>query len=117
MTVSQLLLEQPEFAGNPEPYMQAHLDSAAAELDAEVWGDKFDQGVKFWACHKMALSPMGLAAKLIDSKGNSTYLVHWTMLAASVSSGFRVAVGAPGAGGLAGYGFGLGDCGCGGWLL
>lgn len=91
MTLSRFRLEQPEFLEVPDTFIQAYLDEATLELDVEIWGDKLDAGIKYLAAHKMALSPQGMAAKLVDSKGNSTYNVHWELLAKSIASGFRVA--------------------------
>lgn len=93
MTVSRFRLELPEFADPniPDAYIQAYLDEAASELEAEIWEGKLDAGIKYKAAHKMALSPQGMAAKLVDSKGESVYNVHYERLAKTVASGFRVA--------------------------
>lgn len=92
MTLARFRTEQPEFEQVPDAYIQAYLDEATTELDPEIWGVKFDQGVKYRAAHKMALSPQGMAMKLVTNKGESTYGAHFTELAQSVASGFRVAI-------------------------
>ena len=92
MTLARSRVEQPEFELVPDTYIQAYLDEATTELDPEIWGTKFDQGVKYRAAHKMALSPQGVAMKLVTGKGESTYGHHFLELASVVASGFRVAI-------------------------
>jgi len=91
VTVATVRLMHPEFKGAADAFIQAFLDEAASELDAEIFGDKYDAATRWLALHKMALSPMGMSAKLVDSKGNSTYNIHYESIARTVSSGFRVA--------------------------
>jgi len=90
-SLSRFRLQNPEFAGVPDDYVQSHLDDALLTIDPEVWGTLADQGQRYRACMCMALSPQGQAAKLVDTKGVSTYSVQYEALCRTVSMGFRVA--------------------------
>lgn len=90
-TLTQLRLQHPEFNGVVDTFVQSYLDDALLTIDPEVWGPLADQGQRYRACHTMALSPQGQAAKLVDTKGQSTYGVHYDALCQTVSMGFRVA--------------------------
>lgn len=98
MTISlaQFRIEFPEFISATDAFVQAYLDKANLRIDRSVWDSDpnrlfGDSGQGYMAAHMMALSPMGMGAKLVDSKGNTTYKTHYDELALSVSSGFRVA--------------------------
>lgn len=91
MTVSQFLVVQPEFAGVDTTLLQAELDAAALEIDVIVWGPKADQGQRYLAAHKLALSPFGQGVRLVAKDGTTTYWTHYERLRKQVSSGSRVA--------------------------
>lgn len=90
-TLATVRLMNPEFENVSDGIIQAYLDEALLEIDLEVWGALADQGQRYLALHKMALSPQGLGAKLVGSKGETTYNMHFEALAKTVSMGFRVA--------------------------
>lgn len=95
MNLATFRVQFPEFKAVADTFVQAHLDAAELEVDADVWGTKADQGIAYLAAHKMALSPMGQAAKLVNpdpKKGPlTTYHAHYLDLVRQVSSGFRTA--------------------------
>lgn len=88
-TVAQFITRFPEFKGVDAKYIQAHLEAAAIEIDAEVWGRRADEGQLFLAAHMMATSPTGNGARLAGD-GTSTYQDRYTYLVRLVSSGYRV---------------------------
>ena len=83
----------------------AFLGAAALELDLSVWGPygvvggnqtKADQGQMYLAAHKLAVSPLGQAAKMVaDPKRvgyeRTTYGSEFRLLMRGVTSGYRVA--------------------------
>lgn len=82
--------------------VQAELDAAALQIDTAIWGayatlptststmTKADDGQRYLAAHKLALSPFGQAARLVAKDGGTTYLTHYKKLQRQVSSGHRV---------------------------
>lgn len=82
----------PEFKNLGDSMVQAFLDAAALEVDADVWGTKEDQGIGYLAAHKMALSPYGQTARL-GGKDSSTYKAHYEDLVRQVGCGWLKAGG------------------------
>jgi hypothetical protein len=81
----------PEFKALTKDYIELVLDEAKAEIDPEVWGNKYRAGVLYLAADKIALSPLGQPARLQTDNGISTYRVEFERLRQMVSAGFLVA--------------------------
>lgn len=79
----------PEFFRAPDGLVQAAIDEAALEVDADVWGDKADTGIGLLAAHKLAVSPFGQAARLASEQGESTYGRLYRELRDAVACGLR----------------------------
>lgn len=94
VTVASFAVSRPEFANtaaSDPDYVQAMIDEASLEVDAEVWGDKADAGIMWLAAHKLALSPYGNNAELVAKDGKTTtYKTHYDALVMQVGHGFRV---------------------------
>jgi hypothetical protein len=90
MNLTAFRVQFPEFAKVPDALVQAHLDAADLEIDAEIWGVKADQGQGYLAAHKLTLSPFGQAARLVSKGEGTTYFSHYNSLKHQVASGFRV---------------------------
>jgi len=67
------------------------IAEATLEVDAEVWGDKTDTGVRWLAAHKLAITPWGQQARMVSKDGSTTYGKEHARLMRSVTPGFRVA--------------------------
>lgn len=83
-----------EFSKVTDEVIQANLDAALLEIDADIWGAKADQGQMYLAAHLLSLSPYGQGARMAaNGKGfvMTTYYAHYRRLMGQVASGFRVA--------------------------
>lgn len=90
VTVASFLLACPEFTRAPDVVdVETHLADAILEVDAEVWGDKTDKGVRLTLAHALALSPFGQMAKLSADDGESTYSVQLKKLKEQVTCAHR----------------------------
>ena len=58
-TVASFKVRWTEFDPTPEATVQAVLTEAADELDARLFGSRFDTAVGLLAAHKLAISPRG----------------------------------------------------------
>lgn len=76
-----------EFSKLPDSTIAAYLSDAAVELDENVWGALFDQGVMLLAASRLCMSPYAQQAKLADSSGDSSYLAHYQRLQRRVAMG------------------------------
>lgn len=81
----------PEFTDASVAQVSAELAAAALVWDPAglgnlnpVWGNLLDQGVRFLAAHRLALSPWGQAARLVAKDGTTTYETHLKKLIAIV---------------------------------
>lgn len=97
-TYETFISQFPEFSDANEAQVEAILAAADIEIDRDVWGEaKGDQGQMYLAAHKLALSPFGNAAELVQKRpkdtphGETHYGVHYDALVRQVASGFRVA--------------------------
>lgn len=90
VTVASFLLSYPEFTRAPEVIdLESQLAKAVLKVDAEVWGDKTDEGVELTLAHMLALSPFGQNAKLLSKTGESTYGVQLQSLKEQVACALR----------------------------
>ncbi len=87
MNLAAFRVQFPEFAAAPDTLVQAFLDAAELQIDADVWLTLTDQGHGFLTAHKLALSPYGQAARL-SKKGETTYYQHYQELRNSVTGGW-----------------------------
>lgn len=62
-----------EFETATDPQVQAVLDAAASELNATEIGAPYDEAHGLLAAHKLAISPYGRAARMLNDDGKSTY--------------------------------------------
>lgn len=62
-----------EFRTADDTFVQAVLDEAATELNAGEIGGPYDAAHGLLAAHKLAISPFGRAARMLNDKGESTY--------------------------------------------
>lgn len=67
----------PEFEEGSDGIVQACLDAAATELNATEIGASFDEAHGLLAAHKLAISPFGRAARMLNDEGKSTYEVEF----------------------------------------
>ena len=89
VTVAQFTTRFPEWQGVDGKYILSHLNAAALEIDADVWGKRADEGTLYLAAHMMSTSPTGNGARLVDGSG-SAYELRYQYLVRLVSSGYRV---------------------------
>lgn len=106
-TLAQFKAQFPEFARGAngptaanDSLLQAMLDAAELEIDRTVWRTKGDQGQMYLAAHKLATSPWGQNAKLVNANGTTTYYGEYARLVHMVATGPRVV---PGVAGWYGY--------------
>jgi hypothetical protein len=88
---ADFLARFPEFEPAPKAMVEAALSEARRNVDAEVFGDKTDDAIRWKAAHLLAISPFGQQARLISKDGSTTYGKYFWELAKSVTPGFRVA--------------------------
>lgn len=88
VTRATFIVQFPEFTNTSVSLVNAMLAAAALEIDAEVWGDKADQGQMYLAAHKLALSPFGNNAEV--QGGTTLYKGHYDALVRQVGHGYRV---------------------------
>lgn len=88
LTVEEFKLKCPEFGAAPTSLVQVTLEETALEIDPEVWGDKEDTAHKLLTAHRLAISPFGNTAKLVQN-GSTTYEKQYTRLCKIVCAGRR----------------------------
>jgi len=73
VTLAQFRARFPEFSTAANTLVSAVLDEAACELDETDLGDAYDAAHGLLTAHKLATSPFGQAARMLNEKGESTY--------------------------------------------
>lgn len=73
MLLAAFRVRFPEFETAGDPFVQAVLDEVAAELNAAEIGAAYDAAHGLLAAHKIAISPYGVAARMLNEEGKSTY--------------------------------------------
>lgn len=91
MTPADFKLLFPEFSGASDAIVQTRLTWAEERTDADVWGDKRDQGIAWQAAHFLALLPEAKDMRKGEAPGESMYKRERKRLNKIVSSGFRAA--------------------------
>ena len=83
----------PETRPLTDPFIQAHLDLAANELDPLVFGARFDTAHGYYTAHRIAISPAGRTAKLQTKSG--TWLAEYEAILEGAVCMVRVGFGGP----------------------
>ena len=66
---------RPEFSTALDAMVQGALDDAALQIDAAIYGEKYDHAHGLLAAHLLAMSPFGHSARLEDGKGDTS--IYW----------------------------------------
>ena len=85
------LLRFPEFQNLTQDHIEMILDEAKSELSETLWDKQYRAGVLFLTADKLALSPLGEAARIVPGDGMTTYRQEFERLQKIVSSGCLVA--------------------------
>lgn len=81
----------PEFRSTGDSHITLHLAEAAKGVDAELFGETYEQAVFYRTAHMLALSPQGQAAKMSAKDGSTSYEKHYARLCRECGAGgFRV---------------------------
>lgn len=81
----------PEFVLQQDPYVQAYLDAAVANLSASMAAKPaFDELVMYRAAHMLALTPAGFTAGLSTVRYESHYQLLYKRLVREACGGFYV---------------------------
>lgn len=97
-TVATFKARWAEFEPTPEATVQAVLNEAARQLDARLFGDRFDDAVGLLAAHKLSISPRGQTGR--KEKGASTDPLAQTTYGLELITMMQGAAGGPWACGL-----------------
>ena len=82
-TAASFKEHNPEFASIADAVVTLALSDAVSELDSRLFGDTFDQAVRWQAAHNLSVSSFGKQARL-DAKGGdgaTTYSAKLAVLA------------------------------------
>ncbi len=77
MDPAALRIRFPELKSAADATLQAVLDAAAAELNADEIGAAYNEAWALLAAHKLAVSPYGRTARMLNDKGESTYFTEF----------------------------------------
>ena len=81
----------PEFRTADDSLVLEVLEEAALEVDEGVWGKKADKGIAMLCAHRLAVSPMGQQARMVNKKdGTTTYGKQYREMLRQVTSGYRL---------------------------
>lgn len=81
----------PEFETVPTLTLQAVLDEARLRLDVNVYGSRLDEAHGYITAHKLASSPMGQGARMVNKDGSTVYLENFKMIQREMAGGFGIA--------------------------
>ena len=95
MAVTSTLIqtEFPEFSETDTTLIDAKIADAVKRVNASVWGDLTDDGVKYLACHLIAMSPEGEQSRLElksgpdAGKATTTYWLEYERLRIASGAG------------------------------
>lgn len=73
MNLAQFRSRFPEFRTAQDAPVQAALDAAALETNATELGSVYDEAHGLLAAHKLAISPFGTNARMVDESGTTSY--------------------------------------------
>lgn len=90
VTPALMLTNHPEFEGASNALLQDAIDKATRRVNPDMFKDTTDDAIEFLACHIVALSPYGQAARLVAADRSTTYLTQYEELAREAATGYRV---------------------------
>lgn len=73
MTVADFKAAMPEFQDAPEPLVETALQDAAELCPESVWGEFTDNGIRYTAARRLALSPYARELALVGDDGRTVY--------------------------------------------
>lgn len=83
VTVEQIKQEFPEFANTSADLIGFKLADATRLVSSDL-GGRYDDAIKYLACHLIALSPHGEFARLVESQvpggASTTYERHYRQI-------------------------------------
>ena len=88
--VAGFLTRFPEFQRVPVPQISAHLGDATLEVNPDLFGVKVDVAIYYLTAHKLATSPWGMTARLVDPELATVYRTHFDNLLAQSAPGLLV---------------------------
>jgi hypothetical protein len=88
--LASFLVRFPEFQRVPAPQIAAHLGDAALEVNPDLFGTKVDVAIYYLTAHKLATSPWGMTARLVDPELATVYKTHFDNLLAQSAPGVLV---------------------------
>jgi len=68
VTVDQIKAEFPEFVNTDAGLIGFCIDDAMRLVDQSAFGVRYDDAIKYLACHLVALRPHGEPARLVESQ-------------------------------------------------
>jgi len=90
VTVAEFKTQYPEFIEAGDVLIQAKLDDATAQVDADIWGAKSEIGIGLTTAHLLSLSPYGSNARLEKEPFRTIYGERLRNMQSDVASGHRV---------------------------
>jgi hypothetical protein len=91
VTVEQIQSEFPEFASTDPILIGSKLMDAVRLIDGATFGGLYDDAVKYYTCHLIALSPHGEFARLVEQQSpggaSTTYERQFNHIVRSAVSG------------------------------
>lgn len=73
MTLAEFRIVFPELNTAGDTIVTRFLASAERSIDADLYGDRFDDAHGYLAAHLLCLSPYGKNARLSSKEGKTTY--------------------------------------------
>lgn len=90
MDSAAFLVRYGEFSTAGTDLIDAALTDAATEIDATIYGVKYDAAHGLLTAHKLAVSPYGRSARLVNDDGTTTYEKELTRIRREVAPRFMV---------------------------
>lgn len=89
VTAASFLEHFPEFEPGGTELIEAKIAEAEPRVDPNFWGsdDLRDLAIMYRVGHLLALSPYGVAAKMVSKDGSTTYWKHYLDLVNENGSG------------------------------
>lgn len=90
LTRRQFLNQFPEFKDTDSGLVQSKIDDAHRRVDEVVWGGKASMGIAWLAAHLIAMTPIGVNARIGKDKDDTLYRKVFKSMQLEVTSGYRV---------------------------
>jgi len=90
VTVDDFINHFPAFDKADKELISKKLQMAHRQLNREVWGSLYCDGVRTLTARLMALEPEGRKMRLQNKDGSTVYDADWMRIRRSVASGCRV---------------------------